>query len=102
MTPLQLSHIVYLQAVRNYTIFVMANGTKRVSSTTLGVHEANLDEQFFIRIHRQFLINRCYIKRIELESRAGWVQLMNGEKVPVSRRRIQEVLKQFAEIAPLD
>lgn len=96
MAPISTSHIVYLQAFKNYTLFVMSNGTEKLSTTTLGKHEAYLDEALFVRIHRQYLINRIFVERVELDNKSGWVQLKNGKRFQVARRRIQEVLRHFS------
>lgn len=91
MTQLPTSHIVYLEASKNYTIFVFSDGRKKLSTTTLGKHEANLTDPCFIRTHRSYLINKGFVDRFELENKTGWILLKNGKLIPISRRRLQEV-----------
>ena len=89
------THIVYLEASKNYTIFVLSDGRKKLSTTTLGKHEADLCEDCFIRTHRSYLINRGFVERFESDSKSGWIVLKNGKMIPISRRRLAEVSRLF-------
>ncbi|MFN4085809.1 MAG: LytR/AlgR family response regulator transcription factor [Spirosomataceae bacterium] len=100
MAELPTSHIVYLEASKNYTIFVFSDGKKKLSTTTLGKHEADLCEDCFIRTHRSFVINRGYIERFELDSKTGWIILKNGKMIPISRRRLPKVSRLVLNHAP--
>ncbi len=48
----------------------------------------------FLRIHKSTIINKNYLKSVEIETKNGYVQLINGKRFEVSRRRIQ-VLEEY-------
>lgn len=85
------SEIMYLKADINYTIFHLANGKKLISSYTLKTYEAT--HSTFIRIHRGTLINPRYIKSLEREGVTAHINLKDGSKMAVSRRRMDEIGK---------
>ena len=56
----------------------------------LGGLERQVPENIFFRIHRNFIINRLYIRRCDPDSR--FVVFDGGMKFPVSRRRRKDFL----------
>jgi len=79
--------IVYLQADSNYCN-VYTEDSKRIMVTkTLNDLEKLLDPIKFIRIHRSYNVNINCIKKISMEDGAYDVILHNGRKLPVSRRK---------------
>ena len=68
-------------------------GKKVVSSRTLGVHEKQLVEKgHFARIHRKFMLNLQYLKRIESIGEEHIAHLTTGDKIVVSRRKARTFL----------
>ena len=47
-----------------------------------------------MRIHKGYLVNYKYIRRLE-DTEAV---LTNGERIPLSRRRVQEIRKRYLEL----
>jgi len=48
----------------------------------------------FLRIHKGFLVNYKFIRRLENTEAV----LTNGERIPLSRRRVQEIRSQYLEL----
>lgn len=48
----------------------------------------------FLRIHKGFLVNYKFIRRLETTEAV----LTNGERIPMSRRRVQEIRAQYLEL----
>lgn len=91
MTPLKTpenKEITYLEADVNYTIFHLKNGKKIVSSFTLKKYESDYRYAGFLRVHKSFLLNPQHILHCEQIGKKATVELSNGRKVNVSRRKI--------------
>jgi len=73
----------------NYTIFVLMDGTRQLSSKSLCVYEPHLPVDF-VRVHKSCVINRCFVVRFDKAKRC--VLMTDGGEVKVSRRR-QEFVK---------
>lgn len=81
-----IEEIVLLEGDGNYTLLHLSNGRKVMVSKTLKQFENVLCEGHFARIHKSYLINLKYLIRYDLKTEAH-VQLRNGSKIEVSRRR---------------
>jgi len=89
--PIDLDHIIRLQAQSNYTqIYVKDRSKPILVSKTLKSYVEQLDNNHFIRAHQSHLINRDYIDHI-LTSREKYVVLKDGSRIKVSRRRVREL-----------
>lgn len=92
--------IVALEAYSNYTIFYLTNQLRFVSSHTLGEFERALSGQYFFRIHKSFVVNLLEVVYIDTRLE-NYVQLRNGQHLPVARRRrrsLEDFLFQLAEL----
>ncbi len=88
---LDLNKVLYLVAMDKYVSIVTADGSRQMIRQTLSRLEEALQGQGFIRTHKSYLVNsRCIYK---LENRQ--VILENGEEIPVSRYRAEEVKTLF-------
>lgn len=89
----ELQEIIRLQAESNYTR-IFLNGSKMfVSAKTLKEYDELLNEYHFIRVHKSHLINPAHITSYD---RAGILNMSDGSKVEVSRRKkdvLQKALK---------
>lgn len=77
--------IIFLRASINYTEFHLSDGRKIISSYTLTRHENRIEG--FLRINKSYLINPIYIDKVNAIGSKKEVQLKNGERIVVSRRR---------------
>ena len=90
------TEILMLKADTNYTTIYLADGSKVLSATTLGILEERLKDFNFYRTHRSTLINLNFMIEIggynyteNLEK--GWT--VNNMNIPVARRKMPDFLK---------
>lgn len=86
------SEIVRLEASKNYSWVVFANGERLLCSRTLKDFEGVLAEHGFLRVHQSHLVNTRFIRTYH-KGRGGTLTLSNGEEIEVARSRKQELLK---------
>jgi two-component system, LytTR family, response regulator len=76
----------------NYTRFHLINGDKLLASRTLKEFDGLLEPHGFMRVHVSHLVNMAQVK-MYLHRDGGTLVLANGQEVPVSHRRRQEVIE---------
>ncbi len=86
------SEIVRCESDGNYTRFHLANGDKVLASRTLKEFETALEPHGFMRVHLSHLVNMALV-RMYLHRDGGTLVLTNGQEVPVSHRRRNDVLE---------
>jgi two-component system LytT family response regulator len=86
------AEIVRCESDGNYTRFHLANGDKVLASRTLKEFEAALEPHGFLRVHLSHLVNMSQV-RMYLHRDGGTLVLTNGQEVPVSHRRRQDVME---------
>lgn len=84
---------MFLQAMSNYSWLHWKNGKKILLSRTLSYYQAQLPKAWFIRLHRNCIVNLRYVERLEIAgaNQGGLVYLRSGDVLPVSRRRLSLV-----------
>lgn len=90
------SDLVYLQAVANYSWLNWSDGRRMLMPRTLKYYSPQLPNELFIRLHRNCVVNRRFVERLERTDTGGLVHLTTGEVLPVSRRRWSLVRRQLA------
>ncbi|MCP9757103.1 LytTR family transcriptional regulator [Lacihabitans sp. CCS-44] len=88
--------ILMLKSDTNYTIIYLDDGSRILSSTTLGIIEKRLEGFDFFRTHRSTIINLRFVsnyERIKQTSELLRIFLKNKEEVPLSRRKTIAFLK---------
>ncbi len=83
--------IVRCESDDYYTRFFFKDGKTLLISKTLKETEQLLGEFDFLRPHKSHLVNIKYIKGF-LKNDGGYIQLSDGSKVPVSRRKKEKVI----------
>ena len=86
----QPSQIIRCEGESNYTRFYLQDQRPMMVSHTLKDYETILVDYGFIRIHKSHLVNMRFVTRVD---RDGFLWLQNGDSVPVSRRRRDEVMQ---------
>lgn len=92
----ELKDIMYCEASSSYTNFHFNNRSVICASKPIHEYETLLQDNFFIRIHKSYLVNIEYIKEY-LKGDGGSVLLMNGQEIEVSRRRKDELMAKMKE-----
>ncbi len=79
---LWLESIIYCAAEGSYTRVFLNNKRSVFSSKNLAWFERNLRSEYFVRLHRSYIINLRFISKVFKNE--GKVALQNGEKIPMS------------------
>ena len=81
----------------NYTKVFMQENRNFLSSFTLKYYTDKLDEiDTFIVPRKGLMVNKAYVKMVDQSNDGVFVVMENGERFKVSRRRKEEIVKQFA------
>ncbi|MDX1285481.1 MAG: LytTR family DNA-binding domain-containing protein [Draconibacterium sp.] len=91
---IDVKHIIHCKGEGNYTHIYLRDKRHLLVAKTLIEFEELLKEYSFVRTHKSHLVNLKHVSSW-LKSDDGMLQLSNGEKVAVSRRRKEEVLRQL-------
>lgn len=87
--------IAYLEAQDDY-VSICTEEKSYLKNETLGFYEDMLDPEYFCRIHRSYILNIAYLKKIEPYSKESRLAILkNNRTVPISRsgyRRLMELL----------
>lgn len=93
--PVQVDRIIYIEGQRKRQVVHVDGSERAISLTrTMGELEEELAGEGFIRIHKGYLVNYRYIQVIE----DGDVVLTDGERLPVSRRKVRETKDRLLEL----
>ena len=87
----KIKEIVYIEGDRNYQKVVLKDKTSQNIRVALGSLEEKLREHGFIRIHKGYLLNYLYIRSIANDE----VYLTTGISLPMSKKRKDEIMKQY-------
>lgn len=90
--PFQWNDIVNMEGSGNYTVFILVQGKRHVTSKTLATYQPYLPQEF-VRIHKGCIINRRFL--IQLDRKKRGVVLADGRTLKIARRRWQNVLAFF-------
>ncbi len=93
----KLENIIRAESDDNYTYFFLADGTKLLVSKTLKEYENLLPKTVFLRIHQSHLVNLKFVKKY-LKGKNGFVEMIDGQKLPVSRERRDDLIDLMGRI----
>ena len=95
LISLRISQIRYMEGSRNYQmIFLMDQKEPVEIKMTMEKLEEKMAPHGFIRIHKGYLVNYRFIRRIE----TNLVILMDGTELPIGRSKAQEVRAQYLSL----
>lgn len=97
MSFVKIKDIIRCESLENYTRFFMKNGDKILISKSIKYYDELLESYAFFRVHRSHLINLRFIKEY-LKGEGGYVKLIDGTTIPVSRRKKNEFLRIFEKL----
>jgi len=83
---LRIRDIVFCEADNTYTILHLADQRKLIASRPLLDYESLLQDAYFVRIHKTYLINLHHLKEYQ-KGEGGIAVMSNGRQLDVSRRR---------------
>lgn len=85
------NEILYFKSDDNYCKLYHENGKAIHIGMNMKSLEELLDSKDFVRIHRGTLINKSKVTNFAKED-GGSVEMSNGDRLPVSRRKLDEVV----------
>ena len=91
----KIKEIVYIEGDRNYQKVVLKDKSSQNIRVAMGQLEEKLREHGFIRIHKGYLLNYLYIRSIATDE----VYLTTGISLPMSKKRREEIMKQYMTIS---
>lgn len=94
---LDISEILYCKNDNNYTTFYLISGEKIMVSKGIVFYEEMLSEAGFFRPHQSFLVNLQHLKKVD-KTDGGFVILKTGQEIPVSTRRMKNLLQMLEKI----
>ena len=91
---LEIEQVLRLEGDRNYTHFILKDGSKVTTSKNLGEYEEMLVDYGFYRIHQSTIVSLRHIKAFRKVD-DGYVELVDGSVHKVSRNRKQGLIAKF-------
>ncbi len=87
----EVKNIIRLEAEGSYTRFYTSDNNTLLISGSLKEYDEMLSHHGFIRTHQAHLVNPEFIKSL-IKSDGGYLIMLNGDSVPISRLRKAEVV----------
>jgi len=94
---IELSNIVRLESVGNYTTFYLSDGRSIISSKTLRKYDDQLPESCFFRIFRSHIINMNFVTSFAISVKST-VTMSDGKILELSRskkKKFFELMEKF-------
>ncbi|SEL52721.1 LytR/AlgR family response regulator transcription factor [Parapedobacter koreensis] len=85
LTSITVNQITHLKADKDYTWIHTINGESYLSGNGIGQLERKLNPEYFIRIHRSYIINIDYIQALYRDISKLFVALPNAIEINVGR-----------------
>lgn len=83
--------ILYLEADSRYTTFHLINQKKVIASKNMCDYEQRLCAVGFFRVHKSYMVNLSYIKRIHKKN-GNYLEFHNSKiTIPIARRRYNDL-----------
>ena len=79
--------IIRIEGMQNYSKVYVRGGREILSNNNIGFFKSNLLRYNFLICHKSHVINPNFIIRYYKE---GYIEMEDGEKVPLARRRKKE------------
>jgi two-component system LytT family response regulator len=87
--------ILYCKSDSSYTQFDLIDGSKILVSKTLKEFESALENSFFFRCHKSYLVNLREVHRVNKDDT---ISLRNGKLVQLASRKRDQFLKKLGEL----
>ncbi|RBQ06690.1 LytR/AlgR family response regulator transcription factor [Pedobacter miscanthi] len=86
--------ILRVEAMSNYSVFLLTDNKKIIVSKTLKEYEVQLNDDFFMRINRSVIVNLSYVVKYR-KGDGGTLELSDGAEVEVSPQRKEALLQRL-------
>ncbi|TCD28571.1 response regulator transcription factor [Pedobacter psychrodurus] len=86
--------IIRVEAMSNYSVFLLTDNKKIIVSKTLKEYETQLNDDFFMRINRSVIVNLSYVVKYR-KGDGGTLEFSDGAEVEVSPQRKEMLLQKL-------
>lgn len=90
---IDLNEIVYAEASNNYSKLILTGGRHHLISKTLKDVQEVLEEEHFLRVHRQYVVNLNHVKG--LNRNEGVLTMDNGDHLPIARAQRERLVERY-------
>jgi two-component system LytT family response regulator len=90
---IDLNEIIFVEASNNYSKLVLSDGRNFLISKTLKDVQEVLEEEHFLRVHRQYIINLNHVKQFNRNE--SLLTMSNGEHIPVARNQKEHLIEKY-------
>lgn len=90
---IDLNDIIYSEASNNYSKLILADGSRYLISKTLKDVQEVLEEEHFLRVHRQYIINLNHVKQFNRND--GVLTMDNGDHIPIARNQKEKLIERY-------
>lgn len=90
---IDLNEIVYSEASNNYSKLILTDGKQFLISKTLKDVQEVLEEEHFLRVHRQFIVNLNHVKHFSRNE--GILTMDNGHHIPIARNQKERLTERY-------
>jgi two-component system, LytTR family, response regulator len=94
---IEIKDIMYCQAEKSYTLFVVAGGQKHWVSKSIKEYADLLENFGFLRVHRSSIVNPKYVTKL-IKARPSSVVMKDGEKIAVSKNRRDDLMEELMNV----
>ncbi|WP_435355994.1 LytTR family transcriptional regulator DNA-binding domain-containing protein [Emticicia sp. SJ17W-69] len=98
LNDLSQESICYLESSINYTLLYLQDGKSIVSGYNIKVFEKIFHKDDFIKVNRSKIVNVAFIKKTLMTNNVYAVQLVNGDQINISRRRLNKIRETYPTI----
>ena len=100
--PIYIDQIMYLEGQGNYTKLFMINGKQMLLSKNIGLFDELLPHSAFIRLNKTYIVSLQSVDDwTYINARTLIIQLPGGNKIEVSRRRVECVKNRLEQTKPI-
>ena len=96
LPPVNAANIIRIEASINYSRIFFAEHKTVIVPRVLQWFQEQLETSGFVRVHRSHLINKAFVQQYGQLGEKPFVKLVNGEEVPISRRKFAKAWMRLA------
>ena len=93
ITFINLNEILYVEASNNYSRVFLIDGSSHLLSKTLKDTQEILEESFFLRIHRQYIVNLNCVKHFNRND--GLITMDSKIQLPIVKNQYDKFLEKY-------
>lgn len=88
------ANIIRVEAMSNYSVFILTDAKKIVVSKTLKEYESALDADNFMRVNRSVIVNLNFVVKYR-KGDGGTLELSDGAEIEVSTQKKEALLQKL-------